>query len=456
MADLPRLGLAVAGTGPEPSMAGLALLAGLTSRRCQVQHFRAKACPLSTEVIRQVTGLPGRHLDPWLMPAEVCRAVFARGARHADLAVVEGTLDRPSLSLGCAHYNRPGGLGPIAAALDLATVAVVPCPRWGEFHLPSLPDGVDAILLDDLADPADYARLRHLVGLLARRPVLGAVESLPEIRLALAALPPDAEAPEDLVAPLAASFLRFADLDALNDLARSRPALVLPSCCTGTGTEARPRMRVAYALDEAFGGYFPDTLETLEALGAELVDFSPLRDESLPPNIDLVLIGCGFPDQHADALAANQCLIVALKAHVCQGRRIYSEGGGTAYLGRSMILPDRCVPGAGILPIDSELRADMTPPVPVERTLDRDGWLGPAGTTVRGYRSGRWNLSPVDIDSHCRNCYGTLSSEGDFVFHHHAVGSLIHLHFGALPEVVAAFVGPHRPSLNLPRVKFDR
>ena len=40
MGELPRLGLAVAATGPEPSMAGLALLAGLElPRAVLVQHF---------------------------------------------------------------------------------------------------------------------------------------------------------------------------------------------------------------------------------------------------------------------------------------------------------------------------------------------------------------------------------------------------------------------------------
>ena len=454
MIQLPRLGLAVAGDGPEPSIAGLALLAGLTSGRGPVQHFRSKACPTSTGIIRQVTGLPGHHLDAWLMPPEVCRQVFARGARHAGLAVVEGTLDPIPVGapLGCESYSRPGGLGPIAEALDLPTIAVMPCPRGDSFHLPNLPDGVDAILLDELDDPDDYDRLRHLVGLLTRKPVVGAVGSLPEIRRALAGLRPDATVADDLFAPLAESFLRFADLGLIDELARSRP-LVL-SCRVACSPD-RPRLRVAYALDEAFGGYFPDTLETLEALGADLVDFSPMGDEALPDAVDLVLIGCGHPDQHADTLASNQCMISALKAHVSSGRRIYSEGGGTAYLGRSMDLHGRRVSGVGILPIDAELRSDPTPPIPVERTLVRDGWLGLRGTAVRGYRSGRWNLHPADVESHCRNCYGTLSAEGDLTFHHHAVGSLIHLHLGALPDVVAAFVGPHRPSLNLPRSRND-
>ena len=95
MIEFPRLALATAATGPEPSLASLAILAGLTQRRWRVQHFRTRACPTATEAVGQVTGLPGRHIDAWLMPPELCRVLFARAARSAELAVVEGTLDEP-------------------------------------------------------------------------------------------------------------------------------------------------------------------------------------------------------------------------------------------------------------------------------------------------------------------------------------------------------------------------
>src|SRR5260370_42176737 len=97
MIDLPRLALATPATGPEPSLASLAMLAGLTQRRWRVQHFRTRACPMATEAVGQVTGLPGRHLDAWLMPPAVCRGLFARGARSAELAGVEGTVGEPML-----------------------------------------------------------------------------------------------------------------------------------------------------------------------------------------------------------------------------------------------------------------------------------------------------------------------------------------------------------------------
>jgi len=396
--------------------------------------------------VGQATGLPGRHLDAWLMPSEVCRRVFAQGSRGADLAVVEGTLEEPTATLSCEHQDRPGGLRPIAESLDLPTVALLSCPRWDDLHLPRLPMGVDAVLIDGLEEPSDFPRIASAVRMMLRRPVIGAVEALPDVRQALARSPRNGPVPDDLIGRLARSFLRFVDLNALRALAQSRPFPLDPS---EPDLADHPRFRVAYAQDEAFGGYFPDTLETLEALGADLVEFSPLKSEYLPEAVDLVMIGCGFPDRHADALAANLSLISALRSHVYRGRRIYSEGGGTAYLGRSMRIEGRDVAGVGILPFDAELKANPAPPEPVVCKIRCGTWLAPRGAEVRGYRSGRWTLRPTSELCHCASGFGALSDAGDFFYPHHAVGSLVHLHLAALPQVVAAFAGPHRPSLTL-------
>jgi len=223
MIELSRLALATPASGPEPSAAGLACLAGLTEHRWRVQHFRSRACPFGTEAVGQVTGLPGRHLDAWLMPDEVCRTLFARGARQADLALVEGTLDEGLAPQDGPQYDRPGELRPIIAALDLPIVALVPCPPRHEFHLPRLPEGVDAVLLDELDDPADFECYRQMISCTLKRPVLGAVEALPEVRAALRQAPRDRPIPEELWQALGASFLRFVDLAAIRSLARSRP-----------------------------------------------------------------------------------------------------------------------------------------------------------------------------------------------------------------------------------------
>ena len=153
MIEFPRLALATPATGPEPSLASLAMLAGLTQRRWRVQHFRTRACPTATEAVGQVTGLPGRHLDAWLMPPELCRVLFARAARSAELAVVEGTLDEPVSPRMFTSCDCPGRL-----EADRSMRSTCRSSRWFRaaratpdiFHLPRLPEGVDAILLDEL------------------------------------------------------------------------------------------------------------------------------------------------------------------------------------------------------------------------------------------------------------------------------------------------------------------
>ena len=146
------------------------------------------------------------------------------------------------------------------------------------------------------------------------------------------------------------------------------------------------------------------------------------------------MIGCGFPDLYAEKLASNLSMMAALRQHVCRGRRIYSEGGGTAYLGRSMIIDGQSIPGVDILPFDAELLPQPEPPMPVSRTLLHDCWLGARGTVVRGYKSCRWRLHASVERPGCPASYGPLSSDNDLFFRHHAVGSMIHLHLGALPR----------------------
>ncbi len=169
----------------------------------------------------------------------------------------------------------------------MPTVALLSCPRWEDLHLADLPERVDAILIDGLEDPDEYPRIASAVRMMTRKRVIGAVEALPEIRRALALAPHNGPVADDLIHSLARSFLKFADLPAIKALANARPFPIEP--CEHEPTN-RPRFRVAYAQDEAFGGYFPDTLETLEALGADLVEFSPLKSEDLPKAVDLVMI----------------------------------------------------------------------------------------------------------------------------------------------------------------------
>ena len=198
-------------------------------------------------------------------------------------------------------------------------------------------------------------------------------------------------------------------------------------------------------------GYFPGVLDALDLHGATVVDFSPLHDEALPPGTDIVYLGGGDPIAYATQLAANHCLIAALRSHVCLGGRVYAEGGGLAYLCQSVRLPlpssqtgaGQNLAMAGIFPAVAVYHRKVEIPQPVEVTLSRDHWLGPAGTLLRGYRDSAWRIEPfgqlasyANHPSHASN----PSRELDLVGRHRAIGSQLQLNFAAQGDFLQRFL----------------
>ena len=101
---------------------------------------------------------------------------------------------------------------------------------------------------------------------------------------------------------LAAVVRAHVDLDGVVALARSAPARsagAVPLPAPGAP------IRVAVAAGPAFTFTYRDTLDALEAAGAEIIPFDPLPASRLPSSIDGLVVGGGFPEVHGAALAAN-------------------------------------------------------------------------------------------------------------------------------------------------------
>ncbi|MDP2278324.1 MAG: cobyrinic acid a,c-diamide synthase, partial [Nitrospirota bacterium] len=98
-----------------------------------------------------------------------------------------------------------------------------------------------------------------------------------------------------------------------------------------------------------FQFYYPENFEELEALGAEIIEISSLK-EKLLPDIDALYIGGGFPETHAIALAENSDFRDSLRKAIEKGLPVYAECGGLMYLGESIVIDDRTYPMTGIFP----------------------------------------------------------------------------------------------------------
>ena len=85
---------------------------------------------------------------------------------------------------------------------------------------------------------------------------------------------------------------KWVDTEAVLDVARQAPLLEVEESETKLKVK---NVRIGVARDEAFSFYYPASLEALERQGAKLVDFSPLRDSSIP-DVDGLIFGGGFPE----------------------------------------------------------------------------------------------------------------------------------------------------------------
>ncbi len=435
MSRLPRI--AVGTVQPEADGTAMmwALMDAMQRWGLRVQNFLSCAYFPVRDGATAITGLAPRHLDSWLMSEDLCRDLFVLGCRSSDLAIVEGRW-RSALR---GDAIEGGSLERLCGWLDLPRLAIVDARLLSKCQLPDRPEGLDALLLDRVVDAAELSMLQTQFEAIWKVPVLGWLDAAGTLRGSIQDIPGCGKPPLCLCHALGDRLMRHAPLERIYRLAGRRPLRA------ARPTLARPidasQLRVAVAYDDAFGCYFPDTLDWLESRGATVCDFSPLHDDRLPPLTDVVYFGCGKPELFADELAQNDCMILALKSHLCGGRRIYAECGGLAYLCQQMELPDgKRVPMVGAIPATARLNDAAPPPVARELTLVADTWLGQAPVRWRGYLNARWNIAP---NATIHGCAAEAGHELDVVHQQQAVGSRLHVNFAAQEALLESFFSPH-------------
>ncbi len=145
--------------------------------------------------------------------------------------------------------------------------------------------------------------------------------------------------------------------------------------------ERRPsQVAVAYAWDRAFHFYYPEGLELLQALGAELIPFSPLEDPALP-KAQALLLGGGYPELFAEALAGNRAIREAIRRFPGP---IVAECGGYMYLSQGLWVGEGFFPMVGLVPGEARMAER---PVLGYREVEalRDNPLAQKGEVLKGH-----------------------------------------------------------------------
>ena len=312
------IGAPASGQGKTTATAALARWHRKQGRRVRV--FKTGPDFLDPMILERASGQPVQQLDLWMGGEAHCRALLYRAACEADLILVEGVMGLHDGTPSSADLARRFGL-PVMAVIDGSAMA----QTFG-----ALAHGL-----------ATYGPGVSLAGVLANR--VGSAthaqmlrESLPDGMAWFGALPRD-EAyalPSRHLGLVQAA--EVADLEQrIERAAQALGAIDVPwpapvrfeSAEVAPPERSLSGVRIAVARDAAFSFLYRANLDTLEALGAEAVFFSPLADEPVPDAHALYLPG-GYPELHAARLHPDTAAGASIRDHHARGKPIVAECGG--------------------------------------------------------------------------------------------------------------------------------
>lgn len=455
------------GSGKTSVCVGLA--GALRSRGQKVAVFKVGPDYLDPTYLSLAAGVPCVNLDLWLMGEQACLAEVREAERWADLVLIEGVM---GLFDGLGPESDEGSSAHLARLLGAAVVLCVDVQGMAR-TLAAVVQGVQThapdmhllgVIGNQVGSPRHLELLRQALHTLPRPvPLLGglakkAAPAFPSRHLGLETARAGAE-----------SRLRFAaweaavagamDLEALLQAVAQSSAGAGRAGVTPSGAEPLASLspavadgpasgveqtacRIAVAQDEAFHFYYPHNLRALRAAGAELIPFSPLRDQGLPERVDGVWVGGGFPELYAEQLAGQRALAKEICDRAACAMPLYAECGGLMWLADAIVdLDGNAYPQLGQVPGQAVMAERLQALGYVELRTRMDGMLGPAGTTLRGHQFRYSRLvgagGPTRYDAvrrrdgyHFRCGYGSGQ----------VWASYVHVHWARSPQVPRAFV----------------
>ncbi|WP_062437504.1 cobyrinate a,c-diamide synthase [Herbidospora daliensis] len=426
-----RLVIAAPSSGAGKTTIATGLMAALVRAGLAVSPHKAGPDYIDPGYHALATGRPGRNLDPFLTSEDLVAPLFLHGARDADIAVVEGVMGLfdglPDGYASTAH---------VARLIDAPVVLVVDATGQGQ-SVAALVHGfagfdtrvrIGGVILNrvgsDRHEEVCRAALDH-----SGVPVLGVVRRTPGIEtpsrhLGLIPVAERRREAVEAVARLGDLVTESCDLRALVALAHTAPQL--PAEPWTPGVVPAPHTRVAVAGGPAFTFGYAEQAELLEAAGAEVISFDPLRDERLPDGTKGLILPGGFPEMHVHELAANEPLKKEIAAF---GGPILAECGGLLYLATEL----DGHPMVGRIDAKSQMSPRLTLGYR-DAVVTADTVIGRTGERVRGHE---FHRTVTDLPG--ERVYRWRGGADGYAAGR-ILASYLHLHWAGTPEAATRFV----------------
>jgi cobyrinic acid a,c-diamide synthase len=390
---VPRVVIAGARSGVGKTSISIGLAGALGQRGLRVQPFKTGPDFLDPTYLTIAAGRCCYNLDGWMMGEEYVRALFGKVSSGASLSLIEGAM---GLFDGADPASCEGSSAQAAILLQ-APVLLVADAHGMSRSLAALVKGyaefepglrLAGVILNRVGSLRHATWIAESIKASGLPPVLGAIPegALPPLssrHLGLVSADEDT-LPSATVERLVDAVEKHLDVAKIIEVASAAGA-----CPMGRWSEESTHtrgVRIGLARDKAFHFYYHDNLEALSQRGAEVIEFSPLEDDRLPEKLDALYLGGGYPEVHAEGLAANQPMLQAVRDFAQSGKPIYAECGGLMYLTSGIETIDgEHQELAGVIPVRTRMLQKRKALGYVEVSLLADSFFGARGSRVRGH-----------------------------------------------------------------------
>ena len=431
----PRLLIAGTGSGCGKTTTVCAILQALKNRGHDVASFKCGPDYIDPMFHSEIIGAQSTNIDLFFSDEAQARALFFKHA--AELNIIEGVMgfydgmsmdsERASSHHLARVLDAPAVLVVNAKGMALSAAAVV--KGYQELRRPSGIAGVIFNNISAMSYPLQKAAVEKECGVKA----YGYLPPMPECALESRHLGlVTAQEIEDLrtkMQILAAQAEKSVDLNGLIELMQAQAPIEADEFVQKhTGD-----VRIAVAKDKAFCFYYRDNLEMLEEMGAELIPFSPLKDEKLP-DCDGLILGGGYPELYLEELSLNETMRNSIRNAVADGLPTIAECGGFMYLTENI----------GGYPMVAAIETSCFNAKKLQRfgyttiSAAADSLLFSAGDTIRAHEFHYWDAENPGSDLLSRKPSGK-SWQCAYVTDTLYAG-YPHLYFPSNPDGVARFV----------------
>jgi cobyrinic acid a,c-diamide synthase len=439
--------LVVAGTSGDSgkTLLALGLLFMLRERGLAVRAFKKGPDYIDAAWLSWAAGHPARNLDTYLMGFEVCTSSFLRSAAADGFNIIEGNRGLYDGSDAQGTHSTAELAKSLKAPILLivnatkvtrtAAAWVLGCQRLDPQAF------IGGVILNQVNGTRHERVIRDAIEKDCGIPVFGALPRaagqtlLPARHLGLVT-PDEHPRIDELMSNLMDLVRDRLDLDRIIALSRQAPALQDTGPIT-SGPPVAHQVRVGFLRDSALSFYYPENLEILEQSGASLVPISPLTAIELPPDLDALYIGGGFPETHGADLSANRSLLEALRNAAHDGLPIYAECGGLMLLSRGIRWNAARFPMAGVFPFEVEVFPTPQGHGYVELLVDQPNPYFTQGLVIRGheFHYSRIVTESTSVVTACEVKRGTGCGRGrEGLIQGNVWASYTHLHALGTPE----------------------